>query len=386
MKTFYLPDLGEGLPEAEINQWHIKEGEFIEVDRPLVSMETAKALVELPSPFTGKIHCCYGVVGDVIKTGAPLVAFDVEDAKTAPPAEEKGATVAGVLKTSEKILEEDALGLNRTVSTAQQRPPATPAVRALAQQLAVDLGTLTGTGPRGAITLSDVTAASGPPTTQIPEDPLTQSAMAPGKVTGVKRRMAEVMENSHANVVPLTLTEEADIHQWGSNEDATVRLLQAVVAATAVEPGLNGYFDNKTWRHAQHTAINVGLAMDTPHGLFAPVIKAVAHQTVTELRNTIERYKQEVLKRTITPEDLTGATILLSNFGSLYGKFGNPTVIPPMVAIIGAGRRRKSVVAYKDEMVIHPLLPISITVDHRVITGGELCRFLKAFIAHLEAP
>ena len=381
MKIFYLPDLGEGLPEAEINEWHVNVGDPVEVDQPLLSVETDKALVEVPSPFAGIIHRCYGNAGDVIKTGAPLVAFAVEDEKTRAPKTEKAATVAGTLKTSHQVLEEKALGVKSSGPGEHARPPATPAVRALAQQLKVDLNKVTGSGPGGAITLANVTKAFDgsvvAPTTVTPPD-------KSGKVQGVKRRMAEAMEDSHAKVVPLTVMEEADIHHWASTEDTTVRLMQAVVSALKVEPGLNGYFNGDTLQHHHQSAINLGLAMDTPHGLFAPVIKNVAHQTTTELRQTIERYKQEVMERTIVHQDLGGATILLSNFGSIYGKFGNPTVIPPMVAIVGTGRQRKSVVAYNDEMVIHRILPVSITVDHRVITGGELCRFLKAFIGHLE--
>lgn len=382
MKTFYLPDLGEGLPEAEISEWYVKVGDVVEVDQHLVSVETAKALVEVPSPFAGKIHRCYGNSGDVVKTGAPLVEFDIGEEATAPK-EKKAATVAGTLKTSEDILEEDALGINTPASTQHQRPPATPAVRALAQQLGVDLRGITGSGPRGAITLTDVTNAVGG-TVATPKPATATRSDRSGKVQGVKRRMAEAMEDSHAKVVPLTVTEEADIHHWAATEDTTVRLLQAVVAALAVEPGLNAYFNGDTLQHDYQTDINIGLAMDTPHGLFAPVIKDVAHQSTAELRQTIQRYKQEVMERTIMHQDLVGATILLSNFGSICGMFGNPTVIPPMVAIVGTGRQRKSVVAYNDEMVIHRILPISITVDHRVITGGELCRFLKAFINILE--
>ncbi|MHA7840730.1 MAG: dihydrolipoamide acetyltransferase family protein [Gammaproteobacteria bacterium] len=385
MKIFYLPDLGEGLPEAEISEWYVNVGDTVEIDQYLVSVETAKALVEIPSPFAGVIHHCYGDSGDMIKTGAPLVAFAIEENATTTSDESKAATVAGTLKTSEEVIEENALGINSDKPTQYQRPPATPAVRALAQQLQINLNNLTGSGPKGAITLDDVTHEANR-TTAAPSAPPRTSQNNPGKIQGVKRRMAEAMEASHAKVVPLTVTEEADIHRWPATEDTTVRLLTALVAALAVEPGLNAFFDGETLQHNLQSSINVGLAMDTPHGLFAPVIRDVAQQSNTALRQIIERYKKEVLERTIVHQDLAGATILLSNFGSIYGKFGNPTVIPPMVAIVGIGRQRKSVVAYHDEMVIHPLLPISITVDHRVITGGELCRFLKAFIANLEKP
>jgi 2-oxoisovalerate dehydrogenase E2 component (dihydrolipoyl transacylase) len=257
------------------------------------------------------------------------------------------------------------IGSNQT-STLQIR--ATPHVRKLARQLKIDLHKVLGTGPQGLITQKDVEEATASLGSAL------QADFEPLK--GVRRAMLNNMIISHQQVVPVTLYDEVDIHAWSQNTDLTVRLIRALVEASHAEPSLNAWFDNAHLARKCIAEINVGLAMDSQEGLFVPVLNDVAAQTDQALRETIEDYKRSLDERSLSPEQFKGATITLSNFGKFAGRFANPIIVPPTVAILGVGRSYEAVVAEKGQPVVHRLLPLSLTFDHRAVTGGEATRFL----------
>lgn len=366
MKIFYLPDLGEGLPDAEIREWLIKEGDEVKIDQPIVSMETAKALVDVPSPYDGKIAKLYGGPGDIIKTGSPLVGYEQS---------EDSGTVVGSIEVGSTVIREAPMGI--TSQQIQTAIRVSPAVRALAKQLNVDLATVTPTGPGGSITLQDVR--------NIGEAGSTQLDKEFEALHGVRRSMATTMAMAHAQVVPVTLVDDADIHHYASDEDITLRLIQAIVAACQAEPALNAHFDGKNLGRRLFTEVNVGLAVDTAKGLYVPVIKAANTLSKQALRDTINDFKQHAKNQDFSQESLQGATITLSNFGVFVGRYANPIVVPPTVAIIGVGKLRDEVVAVAGKPDVHRIMPISLTFDHRAITGGEAARFLAAFIADLQS-
>ncbi len=370
MKIFHLPDLGEGLAEAEIHEWYVKEGDVVKVDQPMVSMETAKAVVDVPAPQAGKIVKLYGKKGDIIQTHAPLVEFEGESDTV--KAKDKG-TVVGSLEESSTLLDEGDMIIGAAKKTAST-VKAMPAVRALAKQLNVDLNTITASGPQGQITVDDVKKAAG------------QKSKLPGNVEplqGVRRSMAMAMTQSHQEIVPVTIIEDADVTDI--NADFSTRLLQAIVVAAKAEPSLNAWYDGKNMERCLHSEVNIGLAMDTEEGLFVPVLKDVAKKTVSELRETIDGFKKSVRARTISPSDLQGATITLSNFGTIAGRYASPIIVPPMVAILGCGKLRDEVRVLEGQMVIRRIAPLSLTFDHRAVTGGEATRFLGAIINYLES-
>lgn len=369
MNIFHLPDLGEGLAEAEIHEWYIKEGDVVAVDQPMVSMETAKAVVDVPAPQAGKIVKLHGKKGDIIPTHAPLVEF--EEGTTV--AKDKG-TVVGSLEESTTILVEHDMIIG-TAKSASTTIKAMPAVRALAKQLQVDLATVVASGAQGQITLDDVKKAAG----QAPR--LSGNVEA---VQGVRRAMASAMTQSHQEVVPVTIVDDADITDLPEKTDFTVRLVQAMVAAALAEPSLNAWFDGKNLERCLHSEINLGLAIDTPEGLFVPVLKDIARKTSTELRTQIDTFKQAVRNRSIAPNDLQGATITLSNFGTIAGRYATPIVVPPMVAILGCGKLHKTVRPHHDKIEIRRIAPLSLTFDHRAVTGGEATRFLAMVVKKLE--
>ncbi len=368
MIIFKLPDLGEGLPDAIIREWHVKVGDTVKSDQPMVSMETAKALVDVPAPFAGKIEKLFGNPGDNIDTGQPLVGFEGE---CSLQTKKDNGTVVGKIQESETVLAAEAVNVAQAAQSESSRIKATPAVRALAKKLGVDLATVHASGPR--ITQEDVEKASKKPVEHADYEILSP----------MRRAMVASMEESHRRVVPLCIWEDADLHAWDNQQDISIRIIRALIHACQNVPILNATFDDKNQQLKQNAEIHLGLAIDTPHGLYVPVIKNVASLNDRELREKIEAFKSQANQKSLTQQDLHGATITLSNFGSIGARYGTPIIIPPMVAIVGVGHACDAVVPYQGKPAIHRILPLSITVDHRIVTGGEEMRFLKAMIEHL---
>ncbi len=374
MKMFKLPDLGEGLQEAEIIEWHVNEGDEVKADQPLLSVETAKAIVDIPSPQAGRIAKRFGKKGDIVHLGAALVGFegaDSEDAGTvvgkmpempsaAPAAREKPVPSLGAYG-----------GITGAGATSIK---ATPAVRALARKLDIDLAMVTPSGPDGLVTSADVQRTAR----------LLAELGPPEELRGVRRAMAQNMARAQSEVAAATVIDDADIHAWKPNTDVTIRLIRALVAGCRAEPGLNAWFDGRAARRHLLSKIDVGIAVDLPDGLFVPVLRDVAHRDPADLRAGLDRMRADVKARKIPPEELRGATITLSNFGMIAGKYAAPIVVPPTVAILGAGRMHDEVVAREGEAAVHRVLPLSLTFDHRVVTGGEAARFLAAVIGDLQ--
>ncbi|HLV78333.1 MAG TPA: dihydrolipoamide acetyltransferase family protein [Marinobacter sp.] len=369
MKNFRLPDLGEGLPEAEIVQWHVKTGDTVEADQVLVSVETAKAIVEVPSPESGVIARLYGEAGDIIHTGEPLLAFEGEGEDT--------GTVVGQLKSSgkEEGAGQDEFIIGAAPSSKRARANrATPGVRALAERLGVSLETISGSGPGGLITTDDVHH-------QASHQKQLGDAEA---LRGTRRTMARNMALSHAQVVPVTIFEDADIGDWGKGTDTTMRLVQAIGSACQAVPELNCWFDGDNLSRRLLDEVHVGIAVDTPEGLFVPVLRDITHRNLKDLRQGLENLREAVATRKIPPKEMQGATITLSNFGTMTGQYANPIVSPPQVAIVGAGRSRDKVVPHKGNATIRRIMPLSLTFDHRAATGGEASRFMGALIEALQ--
>lgn len=369
MKYFKLPDLGEGLPEADILEWHVQEGDQVKTDQVLVSVETAKAIIEVPSPQDGQIAHLFGQPGDTIHTGEPLVEFANEE-------QEDTGTVVGEITAHESSEQRDDFIIGAAPSTrGHNHVRATPAVRALANRLQVDLNTLTGSGPNGSITPDDVQKAADMNRLHGPVEPLR----------GVRKQMAKAMSQSHSEVVPVTLFEDCDIHDWPQGTDITMRLVQAIAAACLAEPVLNSWFDGRNLTLRQHENIQLGVAVDTEQGLFVPVLRNINQRSTNDLRDGLEKLRKDVRARTIPPSELQGATITLSNFGTIAGRYGTPIIVPPQVAILGAGVIREQPAAVNGKLQVRRVMPLSLTFDHRVATGGEAARFMAAIIKSLSA-
>lgn len=463
-KTFILPDLGEGLPDATIVEWFVKPGDTIKLDAPLVSMETAKAVVEVPSPVSGKVLKLAGGDGDVVVTGTMLAEFEVDPSmpqraegqdtghhhapppsapvggasapsstqptkiatETAPAASEAkrddAGTVVGAMQSSDAVRSEAAVAVGGV--------KAMPAVRAMARKLGVDLSRVRATGADGVATMDDVkraaadgsakadaastvpVGAAGAATSGAAARPITASAAPtnaaaqrtqlsaagkpmrtqppgvsasgqPEQLKGVRRNMARVMADAHAKVVPTTLTDDADIHAWAHGNDMTVRLVRAICVAAKAVPALNAWFDGDNLTRTLHPHVDIGIAVDTDDGLFVPALRNADVLDARGVREAITRLRTQVEDRSIPSCELSGYTISLSNFGMFAGRYATPVVVPPCVAIVAAGRARHQITPVLGGFESHKVIPLSLTFDHRVCTGGEAARFLRAMLDDL---
>ncbi len=443
MSIFKLPDLGEGLPDAEIVEWHVKVGDEVKEDQPMVSMETAKAVVDVPVPHDGVVKKLYGEPGDVIDTGAPLIEFegaqseqqsdeqtesdeadspsklraeaeqvlmDLDEEEHAnteqtSAAEEKQGTVVGQMETSDTV--QDSM-------TDIGGKKAAPAVRALAKKLNVDLSQVDATGTGGVIRPSDVkkaaqsgqaqasatptapksesrpaTAASNRKAQPAPSKPSTPKAQADDQwqqVKGSRRTMARVMQNAHATIVPTSIMDDADIHAWPAGQDITGRLIRSLVVAAQAEPALNAWFDGDKLARRIISHVDIGIAVDTEDGLFVPTMRNCETLTPQQVREEMNVIKEQVKSRSIPPESMKDYTLMLSNFGVYAGRYATPIITPPCVAIVAAGKLRHEVVPVMGGMEAHRTIPLSLTFDHRAVTGGEAARFLAAMIKDLQKP
>jgi 2-oxoisovalerate dehydrogenase E2 component (dihydrolipoyl transacylase) len=452
-KTFHLPDLGEGLPDATIVEWHVKTGDIARLDEPLVSMETAKAIVEVPSPYSGKVVRQYGGAGDIIITGAALIEIEIDPnlpqraeaestghhhgptpaSTTAAPAAAPAAPVAEKAASSETNARADsgtvvgAMQASNHVHVEQAASvggvKAVPAVRALAKKLGVDITRVAPSGADGVVTLQDVkqAAASGSAklgasvSNPVPAAPVASVAPAaavravepqrtalsasgqpmrtsppsagvigqPEQLKGVRRNMARVMADAHSKVVPTTLSDDADIHAWAPGNDITVRLIRALVAACKAVPALNAWFDGDNLTRTLHPHVDIGIAVDTEDGLFVPALRNADVLDAAGLRQAINRLRDQVVNRSIPADELKGYTISLSNFGVFAGRYATPVVVPPTVAIVAAGKGRHQMTPVMGGFEAHKVIPLSLTFDHRAVTGGEAARFLKVMIDDL---
>ena len=449
-KTFFLPDLGEGLPDATIVEWHVKEGDTIKLDDNLVSMETAKAVVDVPSPVSGKVLKLAGAAGDVIITGSMLAEFEMDmsmpqraegqdtghhhggghAAEATPPAPAPTAeapaesaakpdagTVVGAMQVGDSVRSEAAMAVGGV--------KAVPAVRAMAKKLGIDIARVRASGPDGTVTMQDVKQAAADPSQLAPatapkltaeglrqqfqaaraadaapqrstlsqagkpvrtQPPSVEANGQPEQLKGVRRNMARVMADAHAKVVPTTLVDDADLHAWIGKQDITARLVRAIVAACKDVPALNAWFDGEKLTRTLHPHVDIGIAVDTDDGLFVPALRNADMLDGAGVRAGIQRLRAQVADRSIPQGELMGYTISLSNFGMFAGRYATPVVVPPCVAIIGAGKLSHDVVAVIGGIEVHRRLPISLTFDHRACTGGEAARFLKALLDDMARP
>jgi 2-oxoisovalerate dehydrogenase E2 component (dihydrolipoyl transacylase) len=458
-KLFLLPDLGEGLPDAEIVEWLVKVGDVVKLDEPLVSMETAKAVVEVPSPFSGTVTRLAGAAGDVIITGHWLAEVELDpnlpqraDAQDTghshghggghgagtpvpdEPARDDGdATTVHASDVGGEILEDEGkapeqdggdagtvVGAMQTSNAVRSETAfavggvkAMPAVRALAKKLKVDLARVRATGADGVVTMADVKNAaanppvggpSGPmPSTGGPSGPIRPTAPAipaarsigpegppttkldvDDPIRGVRRNMIRTMSQAHAEVVPTTLMDDADIHAWSPGEDIMARLIRGLGVAAHAVPAINSWFNGKEGTLRRHSRVDVGIAIDSPDGLFVANLRGAERLGPQDVRAELNRIRDGVKHRSLPPEDLRDYTIMLSNFGVFAGKYATPVVVPPCVAIVGAGRLHHAVVPVLGGLETHRIIPLSLTFDHRAATGGEAARFLKALIDDLQ--
>ncbi|MEM9101762.1 MAG: 2-oxo acid dehydrogenase subunit E2 [Pseudomonadota bacterium] len=454
-QIFYLPDLGEGLQDAEVVRWLKSTNDDVKVDEPLVEMETDKAVVEVPSPYSGVITKLYGEPGELIRVGSALVEFNGENnVPAAEPQEEDAGTVVGAVEVGHQVTREPSSALvkalarklrvdlssvqgtgkngaitqndvkaaseKRTASlqkptesvstdrhthlTSTQEPlnyRASPAVRALARKLGVNLANCETSGKKGSITQEDVKAChqklsttSRTPqlstATLSPSKPVSQGlpdvTISPESLRGARRAMAVAMTKAQQQVCLTTLVDDANIHFWKGKNNPTVRLIRAVAQGCLKEPALNAWFDGEKLERLVHPHVHIGIAVDMPDGLYVPVIRHAERKTAAEIRFDLNHLIEKIQNKTIRPEDMANPTITLSNFGTIAGQYATPVVLPPQVAIIGAGSFKEHLKLTSKGIENQKHIPLSLSFDHRACTGGEAARCLKSIMEDLSLP
>ena len=407
-KEFILPDIGEGIVECEVIEWKVREGDIIEEDQIVVDVSTDKAIVEIPSMYNGRITKLHHAAGDIAKVHAPLFAIEVE-------ADEDAGSPAPMTQSSEQTPEpvvlEEAQAQTQESVESNAKVLTTPAVRKMAREHQLDLGTIAGTGKQGRVLKEDVLSflASDKPA-DVPSSPLasipnsTPGVVAEDRVEvirGVRKIMAERMTESVATIPHFTFVDELDVtelmqlrrnlnEQYGSDE-LKITLMPLFIKALslaikqfpAVNSRANADFSELTYI-ASH---NIGMAVDGANGLLVPNIKAVEQRSILDIAAQVMGLTKAARSGKINPADLKGGSITISNIGAIGGTVATPIINKPEVAIVALGKIQK--LPRFDEqgnVVARNIMTVSWSGDHRVIDGGTIARFNNCWKGYLEQP
>jgi len=417
-RTFVLPDLGEGLTEAEIVRVLVSEGDVIREDAPLLEVETDKAQVEIPSPVGGRVEKIHVRPGQTVKVGAPLVSFSGATGGALAPPAAAGAAVPPALAPPPAPASPAPLAHPAEAATPAGPPPATPATRRLARELGVDLRAIRGTGPGGRISPEDVRAAAAPsPSGAAPPargTPLAPAGGAPpplprfeqwgpierAPLSHLRRTIAERMTLSATLIPHVTHFDRADIteldalirrslapaRERGVSLTLTSFLLKAVAGALGEHPRFNASLDAAAGELILKRYCHVGVAVATDRGLIVPVIRDVDRKPVMDLARELALLAQRVREGKATLEDLRGGSFTVTNIGALGGTGAIPIINYPEVAILGVARGREEPTVREGQIVPRRLLPLSLTFDHRVADGADGARFCSDIVRRLKRP
>ena len=388
MPDFKLPDLGEGVTEAEVDRWLVKEGDEIAEDEPLVEVITDKATAEIPSPYAGVVARIHVREGDIAAVGAVLVTIGSD--ATAEPAPKPA-----------------------DVEPANPRPiRAMPPVRKLARELGVDLAAIEGSGPGGSITRADVERRAGATSTPTPASPSTggeraEDALEPEReagerrelLRGVRRTIAQRMAVAHRVVPPVTHVEECDVTELDEtrkliNERSPSApkltflpfIVKAVVEGLRSYPALNSSLDEEAAEIVYHSRFDIGVAVDTDAGLSVPVVKAADAKSIRELAHEIEQLALGARAGTLQLDDLRGATFTITSPGPWGGLMATPIVFHPQAAILGVHKATERPVVRSGQIVIRKMMNLSVTFDHRILDGLTAAKFTMEVARLLEHP
>jgi pyruvate dehydrogenase E2 component (dihydrolipoamide acetyltransferase) len=389
LREFKFPDVGEGIAEAEIVRWLVKEGDSVKEDQDLLEVETDKALLTLNSPYTGTITKLHGQEGEIIKVGDVLTTVEaVGEEKTVVEADKKDSgTVVGSLGDNEVV---------EVVHAVQ----AIPAVRALAKQVGINLASVKGTGPGGRITKEDVERAANKTAQQSRAEADAYGVVEKIPLRGIRRTIAKRMAEASKHVAEVTIWEDADITELEQvrakerrvAEEKGVRLtylpflIKAILPALRAHPYFNASLDEAAEAIILKKYFNIGIAVDTSDGLIVFVIKNADEKNILDLAKEIATLADKARLRKIDLHDLKGSTFTITNYGIVGASYGTPIINHPEVAIVGLGKVEDRPVVRAGEIAIRKIMPLSLAFDHRVIDGVEAGRFLGVVIQHLEDP
>ena len=413
---FRFPDIGEGLEEGTIHEVYVKEGQSVKAGDLLVSMETDKVTADIPSPRTGIILKIFGKPGEVIHVGAPLAEIQVEGESAVATSVEKASAhlseepddTAGVVGTLETASANAimAASVEKSVNVANssyEKVFATPHVRSIAREMGVDINKINGTGQGGRVTKEDLEhfeSSKSPVEKTLLAQHWESGDVSYEPLSQLRKTIARNMINSKQNAAHVTVIEEVEITELMAiraryKQDYAERnarltylpfIVKATVQALKQHRIMNAQMDMENNRMIYKNQYNIGIAMDTPEGLVVPVIKNADRLSIFELTLQITAFAEKARERRLTLEDMKGGTFTVTNFGSISGLFGTPVINYPQVGILGIGRITQQPVVKNNAIVVGNVMGLSLTVDHRVVDGGDTARFLKQIVNHLADP
>lgn len=436
--AFKLPDIGEGLHEAELLQWLVKVGDQVHEDQPLLEVQTDKASVEITSPVSGRVTKLIGSVGDILQVGSVVVEFDGDQTAAMPPDQEAEAAVAAAAPGGQPPKAEAVLTPSPSTAQAPATAPApqaapaartggralaAPATRRLAREMGIDINQVPGSGPAGRVTPEDLrrfaaggggaapvpapAAEAAPTVSQAPAAADAPAlAAAPGALEeriplkGIRKVIAERMVQSKHTAPHVTTVDEVDMTALAAFRSRAKELaakkgiklsflpfyFKALAAALKEFPYLNASIDDEKQEIVLKKEYHIGFALDSEAGLLVPVVRDVDRKSVfqiaREMEDLIERGRAGKLK----PDELKGSTFTVSNQGSIGGLYFTPVINWPEVAILGIGKAQDRPVVRNGEVVIRKMAYLALSFDHRLVDGGTATRFMNRLIELLSDP
>ncbi len=415
---FNFPDIGEGLEEGTILEWYVSKGQTVRTGDPLVKMETDKVVADIPSPRNGTIVALFGEVGEIIKVGSPLAEIEIEGVfaeeaqeetkkEFAPEPEEKAETVVGTMEVAAKnaVLPASSEGTPEESSAKEEKPRrkalATPVARAMAKELGIDINKVQGSGPSGRVTKADIEKhkpAKKTSSTPFSTDEADDVTYQP--LTQIRKTIAKNMIQSKHKAAHMSVFEEVEIsdlmkvrekykHKYAERGVKLTYLsfvVKAVVNALKQHRQLNSQMDMDNDRMIINNRYNIAIAVDAPDGLVVPVIRDADRLSIFEIAERIGEISEKARKRELTLEDMKGGTFTITNFGSIGGIFATPVINYPQAGILGVGRIMKTPVVKNDELAVGNVMALSLSVDHRIVDGGEVTRFITKIMEYLADP
>ncbi len=422
---FKFPDIGEGISEGKILEWYVKKGQKVQSGEHLVKMETDKVVADIPSPREGTVAVCFGKVGDIVYVEDPLVELEIEGVspeeaqkiakeRPAPPKqeslEEKGFGVVGSLEVAGDgaYLPASNEGREKENGDRHLQPKkilATPVARAMAKELGVDIQQVKGTGPQNRVTKKDIEehfARKEKPSAlnRVVAQAEIKDSVEIVDITQIRKAIARRMVLSKQTAPHMSIFEEVEISKLISiREEHKERfekkgvkltylpfIIKSVVNALMKYKALNSSFDMEKGQILYKLYYNIGIAVDAPDGLVVPVIRNADRLSIFDLAQAIGEMSEKARSRKLTLEDMKDSTFSITNYGAIAGLYAVPIINYPEVAILGIGRIHQKPVIKEGQMCKGNILPLSMSVDHRAVDGGEASRFLQEIMDGLSDP
>lgn len=413
--AFKLPDIGEGVVEGEVVEWMVSVGDSVKEDDPILSVMTDKATVEIPSPTDGVVKSIVGEPGSILAVGQVCIEFDIDgdgnaSAEPEPEAKEETSEPEPVVEeTPEPVVEKDpepapAPAPKPTpvvVAAPGARPLASPAVRQRARESGIDLSSVSGSGPAGRITHSDLDSwkSAGSPVAAAGPSRSAKTGTTDIPVIGLRRKIAESMTASYSTIPHFSYFEEVDVteleslrvHLNSTRAEGQPKLtylpfiMQALVKALGENPVCNALYDDEKGVVTRHDAIHLGIATQTDRGLYVPVVKHVEAQDVWTSATEMQRVSQAARDGTAGLDELTGSTFTITSLGRMGGLGATPIINKPEVGILGVHNAVDTPVVRNGQIVIRRMMRLSSSWDHRVVDGWDgavLVQRLKSLLEH----